>query len=132
MAKYFAVIFLFIYGALSLKSAFSSKSLSEKEDNLLPSVKKTILLILALSLLNPHVYLDTVVLLGSIASQQPAHELAYFAIGAIIASFAWFFTITYGSHFCAPFLRNPFCWKIIDLIVATMMWFIAITLIITM
>jgi len=132
LSKYFAIIFLFLYGAISLKSAFKPKSLEEVEEKTFPSVKRTVFLLLALSLLNPHVYLDTVILLGSIASQQPAHQQIYFALGAISASFVWFFALTYGSRFLAPLLRKPRSWRIIDCLVALTMWAIGATLMITL
>lgn len=129
LAKYFAFIFLLIYGALSLKSAFTSKSLEELQENCLPSLKRTTLMLLALSLLNPHAYLDTVILLGSIASHLPLHEQVYFAVGAIASSFGWFFALTYGSRYLSPLLQKPIAWRIIDTLVAFMMWGIAYCLI---
>lgn len=132
LAKYFAIIFLLFYGALSLKSAFKPKALEDADNKSVSSVKRTILLLLALSLLNPHVYLDTVILLGSIASQQPADQQIFFALGAIAASFVWFFTITYGSRLLAPFFRKQSSWRIIDCSVALIMWGIATTLLITL
>lgn len=128
LSKYFAVAFLLFYGAISLRSAFANKALESAQDNILPTIKGTILMLLAFSLLNPHVYLDTVILLGSIASQHPEHEQLYFALGAISASFAWFFSITYGSRLLSPLLRKPGTWKVIDGAVALIMWGIAIAL----
>ena len=116
---------------IALRSAFKPKSLEDLEKKTFPSTKKTVLSLLALSLLNPHVYLDTVILLGSIASQQPAYEQIHFALGAIGASFVWFFAITYGSRLLAPLLRKPGSWRVIDGLVALTMWGIAITLMIT-
>ncbi len=132
LSKYFAIIFLLFYGAISLKFALRSKCLQTAKENELNSVKRTFFLILALSLLNPHVYLDTVILLGSIALQQPSQELVYFVIGAISASFIWFFTITYGSRFFAPLLSKSNSWRFIDGFVALMMWGIALSLMITL
>lgn len=124
--KYFAAVFLFCYGAASLRSAFKKNSLkSSVSENSSNSAKKIIASLLALSLLNPHVYLDTVILLGSIASQQPAHEQIYFALGAIGASFAWFFAITFGAHLLAPFFQKENSWRIIDGLIAITMWIIA-------
>lgn len=128
LAKYFAIAFLFFYGILSLKSACQTRSLSDTQKQNLTSVKSTVFLLLGLNLLNPHVYLDTVVLLGSVASQQPVQLQFYFALGAIIASFSWFFALTYGSHLLAPFLQKPTVWKFIDILIALTMWGIAITL----
>lgn len=120
------------FGAVSLKSAFKPKSLEDSEKKDFPSTKRTVLLLLALSFLNPHVYLDTVILLGSIASQQPAHEQIYFALGAMGASFVWFFAITCGNRLLAPFLRKRSSWRVIDSLVTVIMWGIAITLMITL
>lgn len=129
LAKYFAIVFLLLYGALSIKSAFQARSLNEAQKQKPTSAKGTIFILLGLSLLNPHVYLDTVVLLGSIASQQPVHLQIYFALGAIGASFSWFFALTYGSLLLAPFLQKPKIWKWIDILIALTMWGIAVTLI---
>lgn len=128
-AKYFAVVFLVIYGALSLKSAFQKNRLEcPIDEQTIDSLKKTILTLLALSLLNPHVYLDTVILLGSIASQHPSQEQIFFGIGAIVASFTWFFSITYGARLLTPFFQKENSWKIIDMAIAFIMWAIAWTL----
>ncbi len=132
LSKYFAVIFLLFYGGISLKSALSPKCLQVAQEKRLISAKKTLFLLLALSLLNPHVYLDTVILLGSIALQQTPQNQIYFTIGAISASFIWFFTITYGSRLLAPFLSKPNSWRVIDSLVALMMWGIAISLMVTL
>lgn len=131
LSKIFAIVFLFFYGMFSIRSIFKAKSLTNSEVDL-PSKKKTIFLLLALSLLNPHVYLDTVILLGSIASQHPDKERLYFAIGAISASFAWFFAITYGSRFASPLLCNPNIWRVIDSLIAIIMWAIALNVIMTL
>ena len=93
-------------------------------------VTKTILSLLAFSLLNPHVYLDTILLLGGIATQQPEHEQLYFAFGAIGASFTWFFAITYGACLFAPYLQRENTWRIIDTLIAFTMWAIACSILI--
>lgn len=126
LTKYFAAIFLFSYGLISLRSALKKNALKNSVDECATSsAKKIIVSLLALSLLNPHVYLDTVILLGSIASQQPAHEQMYFALGAISASFAWFFAITFGARLLAPFFEKENSWRIIDGLIAIIMWVIA-------
>ncbi|MCH9627936.1 MAG: Arginine exporter protein ArgO [Chlamydiales bacterium] len=128
ISKYGAVGFLFLYGILSLKSAFKPKALKISENIPLPSAKKTILLIMLLSLLNPHVYVDTVILLGSIAAQHSNEEKMYFTLGAISASFVWFFAMTYGSRLLAPVLSSPRAWKRVDCGIAFTMWGIAFVL----
>lgn len=127
-AKYFAIAFLGFYGALALRSAFKKHSLSSEQEKSFVSMKTTLLTLLGFSLLNPHVYLDTVILLGSIASQQPLQDQPYFAIGAIAASFMWFFSLTYGSRFLAPLLQRPKSWQILDAAIALTMWSLACTL----
>ncbi len=121
VSKLFAAAFLFFYGALSCRSVFKRKALVEGAAS--SSIKTTLLLLLGFSLLNPHVYLDTVILLGSIASNS--ENPLYFGVGAIFASFVWFFALTYGSGWMAPLLRHPNACKAIDAIVALTMWTIA-------
>jgi L-lysine exporter family protein LysE/ArgO len=84
---------------------------------------------LALTLLNPHVYLDTVILVGSIGSQFPASEQLFFTGGAIVASFLWFFGMGYGARYLAPLFRKPIAWKILDFIIGCVMTLIALSLI---
>lgn len=129
LSKYFAAAFLIVYGLLSFKSALKSNSLNcTLEECSNSSAKKIIVTLLALSLLNPHVYLDTVILLGSIASQQPAHEQFYFALGAMSASFTWFFALTFGARLLAPFFQRESSWRIIDGLVAITMWGMALSI----
>ena len=96
------------------------------------NLKTAILTTLAVSLLNPHVYLDTVVLLGSVASRFKEPGNFVFGAGAILASFTWFFSITYGARFLAPFLQKERAWKIIDTCIGLTMWGIAIVLLINL
>ncbi len=80
---------------------------------------------LAVSLLNPHVYLDTVVLLGSVAAQYPVTERIAFAIGAVGASAVWFYGLGYGAGRLAPVFARPSAWRALDLGIGTVMWTIA-------
>jgi len=84
---------------------------------------------LALSLLNPHVYLDTVVLLGSIAGQFQGLQRVWFAIGAVIASAAWFYGLGLGARWLAPLFRKPMAWRVLDLLIGCVMWAIATSLV---
>lgn len=79
---------------------------------------------LALTWLNPHVYLDTVVLIGSVAAQYPGHRLA-FGLGAATASFVFFFSLGFGARFLAPVFARPTAWRALDLAVGCVMWMIA-------
>jgi L-lysine exporter family protein LysE/ArgO len=124
------VAFLTYYGFRSFKAVFASETLTiQKGHGPLPDLKVTLATVLALSLLNPHVYLDTVVLLGSIGAQFPAHERIYFACGAIIASFIWFFSLGYGARYLGPLFEKPLAWKILDFIIGCVMRLIALMLV---
>jgi L-lysine exporter family protein LysE/ArgO len=80
---------------------------------------------LAVSLLNPHVYLDTVILLGSVAAQYPPPERIAFALGGIGASAVWFYGLGYGAARLAPVFAHPAAWRLLDLAIGTVMWSIA-------
>ena len=80
------------------------------------SLAVTLSICLALTWLNPHVYLDTVILLGSIATQY-GENARYFGYGAITASFTFFFVLGYGARWLRPLFSKPITWKIIDAII---------------
>jgi L-lysine exporter family protein LysE/ArgO len=83
--------------------------------------------VLALTWLNPHVYLDTVILLGSVANQFESDRW-FFAIGASVASALWFTTIGFGARAASKYMSRPIFWKILDSLIAIVMFSIAITL----
>ena len=129
-ARWGGVAFLLYYGFRSFRAVFKTESLRINQGGAsLPNLKETITTVLALSLLNPHVYLDTVVLVGSIGAQFSNIERPYFALGAIIASFTWFFSMGFGARYLGPLFQKPLAWKILDFIIGCMMWGIALTLI---
>jgi L-lysine exporter family protein LysE/ArgO len=80
---------------------------------------------LAFTLLNPHVYLDTVVLLGSLSTRYPGQLRWAFAAGACVASVAWFCTLGYGARLLQPMFRNPTAWRVLDAGVAVFMFCLA-------
>lgn len=127
IAKYGGALFLFVYGAKSLISAYkhSESLIANGED--VGSLKQVIVMCLAFTWLNPHVYLDTVILLGTIASQF-TDKLA-FALGAISASFIFFFSLGFGARVLQPVFAKPIAWKILDIIIGILMWGIAASLI---
>ena len=84
---------------------------------------------LAVSLLNPHVYLDTVVLLGSLAAQYEPALRAWFTAGAMFASAVWFAGLGFGARLLAPVFVRPAAWRVLDIAVGLIMWWIAIGLI---
>jgi L-lysine exporter family protein LysE/ArgO len=130
VAAWGGVAFLTVYGGRSFLAALHPGTLDSRnsaaEKNI--SLGATITATLAVSLLNPHVYLDTVVLLGSVAAQHPADERLVFALGAMAASFVWFFSIAYGARLLAPLFARPVAWRVLDVFVGCVMWWIAISL----
>lgn len=116
--------FLIWYGARALNSARRGGAAlnSEGEAGEAP-LWPALATVLALTWLNPHVYLDTVVLLGSISAQYAQPLL--FAAGAAIASFCFFFTLGYGASLLAPVFARPRAWQVLDVAVGLTMWAIA-------
>lgn len=124
--RWFGVAYLTWFGIRSLRSAL-------KENKLLASGaaekswKKILATVLALTYLNPHVYLDTVIFVGSIANQFTTDRW-YFALGACLASFAWFSAIGFGAQAASKLMSKPIFWRIFDTFVALVMFSIAFTL----
>ncbi|EOV0052306.1 LysE/ArgO family amino acid transporter [Vibrio parahaemolyticus] len=123
------IAFLSFYGLLSLKSAFKPENESESKGEVVARGRRTVILgALAVTVLNPHLYLDTVVILGSIGGQFEGHDRIAFALGTIMASFVWFYTLSMGAATLGPTLSKPKVKKGIDIAVALMMFTIAYVL----
>lgn len=130
VARYIGFVFLFCYGAMSFWRAYKhNDALHIQGKHSESSLQKTIVICLALTWLNPHVYLDTVLLLGSIANQYP-NQQGCFALGASIASILFFFCLGYGAVFLRPLFAKPQAWKVLEVLIGCVMWGIAIKLII--
>lgn len=127
MARWGGVVFLLWYGAMALRRALSPQSLAQGDADGQRSRRAVLLTALAVTLLNPHVYLDTVLLIGSLGAQQ-AVPGAYVA-GAASASVLWFSTLAIGAAWLAPWLARPTTWRLLDLMVAVMMFSVAAQLI---
>ncbi len=127
--RYGGAAFLFWYGAKSLYSAIRSSGALASSEISASTHTKTLMTCLALTWLNPHVYLDTVMLLGTISTRFPGKELS-FSAGAVTASFLFFFTLGYGAAWLRPIFAKPSSWRILELLIAAIMWLIAIKLII--
>jgi len=128
ISRYAGALFLTVYAFKSLHCAFTKNHSLIAQGDLPSSRFKTALICLAFTWLNPHVYLDTVVLLGSISTQYTTTKLQ-FALGAVTASFLFFFALGYGARFLIPFFQKANSWKILEFIIALIMLSIAITLI---
>jgi L-lysine exporter family protein LysE/ArgO len=123
VARWGGALFLIWYGAKALRRACSRQSLEQGRNEGLRSRKAVLLSALAVTLLNPHVYLDTVLLIGSLGAQQTMPS-AYVA-GAASASLLWFFTLALAAAWLAPWLARPATWRLLDLLVAAMMFAVA-------
>jgi L-lysine exporter family protein LysE/ArgO len=127
--RYGGACFLAWYGAKSLKSAFRSTSALAPDGTagragLLP----VMLTCLALTWLNPHVYLDTVFLIGAISTQFPGSG-ASFAAGAMTGSFVFFFALGYGAKRLRPIFARPSAWRALETVIALVMWSISLRLV---
>ena len=123
------IAFLTFYGWLSLRAALQHSDQQESQPQKLARGRRAVILgALAVTVLNPHLYLDTVVILGSIGGQFEGSDRLAFALGTMMASFVWFYGLSIGAAKLAPVLSKPKTKKIIDLIVATMMFVIAFAL----
>ncbi len=119
-----AVAFLVTYGILRVRSAMNPEGLTLSEHDS-DSVRKVVLTTLAFTWLNPHVYLDTLILLGSASSRYEGPEREIFGIGAALASFIFFFSLGYGARLLSPIMENPNAWRYIDGGIAVLMFAIA-------
>lgn len=126
-AAWAGAIFLFWYGARALRAAWVDGSLRATQSPEL-SRWKMALATLAVTLLNPHVYLDTVVLLGSISGQFAQAERRFFALGACSASLIWFFSLSFGGVLLAPVFARSLTWRILDILICCSMWGMAVHL----
>jgi len=133
IAAWGGAAYLAVYGFLSLRSAIRPRSLSAgAEVGAQPlTTISVVAATLAVSLLNPHVYLDTVVLLGSIAAQYPQATRAWFAVGAACASVVWFSGLGFGARLLAPLFARPVAWRVLDVLIAGVMWWIAASLVVS-
>lgn len=121
------VLFLLGYSALAIRRAFAAQALVAGAAERPMRTRRVVLAAaLAITLLNPHVYLDTMVLIGSVGAQQ--NWPAWFVAGAASASILWFFSLALGAARLAPVLSRPVTWRVIDLMVAVMMLKVAWTL----
>lgn len=121
------VAFLTWYGLRSLWAAWNASGALEAAKGQGDGLWRTLVVLAALTWGNPHVYLDTVVLLGSVAAQYPGQGLA-FGLGAATASFCFFFTLGYGARLLAPIFARPKAWVALDLFVGALMLSLALGL----
>jgi L-lysine exporter family protein LysE/ArgO len=119
--------FLLGYAALAFRRALNPGSLQAARTGE-HDLGKAVMACLAFTFLNPHVYLDTVVLLGGLSAGFEGTARAAFGAGAVIASFVWFFALGYGARLLAPFFARPGSWRVLDTAIGAIMVLIALGL----
>jgi len=122
-------LFLLGYGILAARRALRPSTLVTDEAGSTAALWPTVLTALALTWLNPHVYLDTVVLLGSVAGTHGGHRW-WFALGAGIGSIVWFSALGFGARVLRPLFARPTSWRVLDAVIAVVMAVIAVSLVI--
>ncbi|MFT6989388.1 MAG: L-lysine exporter family protein LysE/ArgO [Paraglaciecola sp.] len=128
----FGAIFLYWYGCNAFVRAYKGNSHLhiEQGTNKEQTVAKLMLTTLAITLLNPHVYLDTLVIIGGIGGTLGSEEKRWFLLGSLVASFIWFFSLGYASKKLIPFFENSKTWVILDSLIGIVMCWIATSLVI--
>lgn len=129
LAKYFGTIFLFWYGFKNFKASLKPSNALTPSGQDVKNLGKIIGLTLGFTWLNPHVYLDTVVLMGSISAKFT--DKIAFALGAMSSSFIWFFALGFGARVLQPIFKNPKAWQVLDFVIGVVMWAIALSLVLT-
>ncbi|SER17009.1 L-lysine exporter family protein LysE/ArgO [Solimonas aquatica] len=125
--RYIGAAFLIVYGLRSARAALRPGALEAQSGGGL-SRRQALLTVLALTWLNPHVYLDTVLLVGGLAGRYPAEPRAAFALGAASVSALWFYGLGFGAAYLAPLFRKPATWRALDMLIALTMFAIALSL----
>jgi L-lysine exporter family protein LysE/ArgO len=124
--RWLGVAYLVWFGSTAVRKALMTNSLTVADETQV-SLKKTLLLTLGFTFLNPHVYLDTVILVGGVANQFGENKW-FFALGAIAASLTWFFSLGLAASKLAVVMAKPIFWKILDIFIAAVMFSLAINL----
>ena len=124
----FAALWLCIYGFIRLISIFKGNSKIIASNIKSSSLKNAISITTIFTFGNPHVYLDTMILIGSISQQFEDFNRVYFLFGACLASFAWFFGIAYGAKLLTPLMQTTRHWRTLDAFIASIMFIIAFRL----
>jgi len=125
----FGIIFLCFYAFTSFKSAFKNESLQIDDKVKTNPLKQIITMLFVFTFLNPHPYLDTVLLIGGIGANIEAESKVVFLFGAVLASATWFTLLGFGARFLIPLFKKPITWKILDTSIGFIMLIIAYSLI---
>jgi L-lysine exporter family protein LysE/ArgO len=118
-------VFLAWYGLYALWRALRPSALDDHAGQTSLSLPAALMQVAGFTLLNPHVYLDTVLLMGSIGARQPAGQRGWFVGGAALASALWFAGLGYGARWLSPVFARPRAWRILDSVIALIMFVLA-------
>lgn len=118
------VVFLLVYGSLRFRAALQGGEALKPSEGVAATLAKVLSTCLILTWANPHVYLDTLVLLGSISAQYAPHQ-AVFGVAAACGSLSFFTALGYGARLLEPVFANPKAWVVLELVVGVTMWSIA-------
>jgi L-lysine exporter family protein LysE/ArgO len=129
VTRYGGAAFLLTYAAFAARRALRPQAMTSSE--LTPGTHRAVLLTcLGFTFLNPHVYLDTVVLIGSLANQHTGDARWFYGAGAVLASFTWFFALGYGARSLAGVFERPRAWQVLDGLIAAVMIALALNLLV--
>ena len=120
-------IFLTVYGVLAARRALSPSTLKAASGKA-PGLRAALATLFAFTFLNPHVYVDTLLLVGSLSARFEGPGRLAFGVGAASASFVWFFALGYGARLLAPLFARPSAWRVLDALIAVVMFAIALSL----
>ncbi|WP_020392138.1 LysE/ArgO family amino acid transporter [Kribbella catacumbae] len=128
LARYGGALFLLTYAAIAARRALKPSALSPA-DHAPTALRSVVLTCLGFTYLNPHVYLDTVVLLGSLANQRGPDGRWIYGLGSVAASFGWFFTLGFFARKLGPIFARPRAWQFLDGGIALIMTTLAVWMI---
>ncbi len=124
----FSGLWLAVYGALRLRDAIRGDRQMGYKNKVQTRLVPTLVITAMITFGNPHVYLDTVVLIGAVSLQFEAMNKLYYGLGAAISSFVFFFSLVYGARFLAPFMKRQNAWRILDAGIAAIMFALALSM----
>lgn len=128
ITRYGGAVFLASYGTLAARRAWQGQHMQLHGGSGVP-LATALAACFGFTFLNPHVYLDTVVLLGAIANQRQGASRWVFGAGAVTASVCWFSALGFGARYLAPLFESILAWRILDGLIAVTMWLLAMTLV---
>lgn len=120
--------FLMVYGARAFRATLSREHL-DATAALAGTAREAVVGTLAVSLLNPHVYIDTLLLIGGVGTQYAGDKRWLFGVGAVCGSAAWFGLVSIGGRYLAPVLGQPAAWRVVNAAIGVIMWLVAASLI---